>query len=93
MIKPLHNLSLFLVKNANFLAELFGENIFKIITSVPDILSKKFSAERDLYKIGPWSKMPTKPPQLPDLHSAWQRHLSPVSFAVTQVRAQQPEEG
>jgi hypothetical protein len=32
MIKILHNLALFRVKNANF----FGENIFKITTSVPD---------------------------------------------------------
>jgi hypothetical protein len=31
----LHNLALFRVKNANFFAEFFGENIFKIITSVP----------------------------------------------------------
>jgi hypothetical protein len=31
MIKILHNL----VKNANFFAEFFGENILKIITSVP----------------------------------------------------------
>jgi hypothetical protein len=35
MIKILHNLALFGVKNANFFAEIFGENIFKIITSVP----------------------------------------------------------
>jgi hypothetical protein len=32
----LHNLALFWVKNANFFADFFGENIFKIITSVPD---------------------------------------------------------
>jgi hypothetical protein len=35
MIKILHNLALFWVKNANFFAEFFGENISKIITSVP----------------------------------------------------------
>jgi hypothetical protein len=35
MIKIVHNLALFGVKNANFFAEIFGENIFKIITSVP----------------------------------------------------------
>jgi hypothetical protein len=35
MIKFLHNLALFCVKNANFFAEFFGENILKIITSVP----------------------------------------------------------
>jgi hypothetical protein len=29
------NLALFWVKNANFFAKLFGENILKIITSVP----------------------------------------------------------
>jgi hypothetical protein len=31
----LHNLALFWVKNAKFFAEFFGENILKIITSVP----------------------------------------------------------
>jgi hypothetical protein len=36
MIKILHNLALFRVKNAIFFAEFFGENILKIITSVPD---------------------------------------------------------
>jgi hypothetical protein len=35
VIKFLHNLVLFRVKNANFFPENFGENIFKIITSVP----------------------------------------------------------
>jgi hypothetical protein len=35
LIKTLHNLALFRVKNANFFAEFFGKNIFKIITSVP----------------------------------------------------------
>jgi hypothetical protein len=35
MIKILHNLALFWVKNANFFADFFGENIQKIITSVP----------------------------------------------------------
>jgi hypothetical protein len=35
MIKFLHNLALFWVKNANFFADLFCKNIFKIITSVP----------------------------------------------------------
>jgi hypothetical protein len=37
MIKILHKLALFWVKNANFFAEFFGENIKKIITSVPDV--------------------------------------------------------
>jgi hypothetical protein len=36
MIKILHILAWFWVKNANFFAEFFGENILKIITSVPD---------------------------------------------------------
>jgi hypothetical protein len=36
MIKILHNLDLFWDKNANFFADLLGENIFKIKTSVPD---------------------------------------------------------
>jgi hypothetical protein len=35
MIQILHNLALFQVKNANFFAKNFGENILKIITSVP----------------------------------------------------------
>jgi hypothetical protein len=35
MIQLLHNLALFLVKNDNFFAEFFVENILKIITSVP----------------------------------------------------------
>jgi hypothetical protein len=35
MIKILQNVALFSVKNANFFAEFFAENIFKIITSVP----------------------------------------------------------
>jgi hypothetical protein len=35
MINFLKNLALFWVKNANFFANFFGENIFKIITSVP----------------------------------------------------------
>jgi hypothetical protein len=38
MIKILHNLPLFWVKNANFFAEFFGENILKIITSVLDLI-------------------------------------------------------
>jgi hypothetical protein len=36
MIKILHNLALFWVKNANFFAKIFSENILKILTSVPD---------------------------------------------------------
>jgi hypothetical protein len=36
MIKILQNLALFWAKNVNFFAEFFGENILKIITSVPD---------------------------------------------------------
>jgi hypothetical protein len=39
MVKILHNLALFLVKNAKFFADFFGENIFKIITSVPELAS------------------------------------------------------
>jgi hypothetical protein len=35
MINILHKLALFRVKNANFFAEVFGENILKSITSVP----------------------------------------------------------
>jgi hypothetical protein len=35
MIKNFHNLALSWVKNANFFAQFIGENISKIITSVP----------------------------------------------------------
>jgi hypothetical protein len=35
MVIVLHNLALYLVKDANFFAKFFGENILKIITSVP----------------------------------------------------------
>jgi hypothetical protein len=35
MINFFHNLALVLVKNANFFAIFFGENILKIITLVP----------------------------------------------------------
>jgi hypothetical protein len=35
MIKILPNLKMFLAQNANFFAIFFGENIFKIKTSVP----------------------------------------------------------
>jgi hypothetical protein len=38
MIKILHDLALFRVKNANFFAIFLGENIIKIITSVPGFL-------------------------------------------------------
>jgi hypothetical protein len=37
MINFFQNLALFRVKNANFFAKFFGENILKIITSVPGI--------------------------------------------------------
>jgi hypothetical protein len=35
MINFFQNLALFAVKNANYFAKVFGENIKKIITSVP----------------------------------------------------------
>jgi hypothetical protein len=35
MIQVLHNLAVFRVRNANFFAEILGENILKVITSVP----------------------------------------------------------
>jgi hypothetical protein len=38
MIKFLHNLALIRVKNGNFYAKFLGENILKIITSVPGTL-------------------------------------------------------
>jgi hypothetical protein len=34
----LHNLALFGVKNDNFFAKFFVENIFKIVTSVPGVI-------------------------------------------------------
>jgi hypothetical protein len=40
MIKFFQNLALFEVKNANFFAKFFGENILKIITSVPGRILK-----------------------------------------------------
>jgi hypothetical protein len=36
----LNNLALFWVENANFFAEIFGKNILKITTSVPDLDKK-----------------------------------------------------
>jgi hypothetical protein len=44
------NLALFRVKNANFLAKFFGENIFKIITLVPVSLFK-FCTSTNLQKV------------------------------------------
>jgi hypothetical protein len=46
MIKILHNLALFGVKNGNFFAIFFGKNILKIITSSPDPTTPTY------YKIG-----------------------------------------
>jgi hypothetical protein len=46
MINFFQNLALFWVKNANFFAKCFGENILKIITSVPalfDVMMTIFS--------------------------------------------------
>jgi hypothetical protein len=48
MKKFLHNLVLFCVKNANFLAKFFGENIFKIITSVFEIKVCSGAAKSDI---------------------------------------------
>jgi hypothetical protein len=42
MINFFQNFALFWVKNAKFFAKFFGENIFKIITSVPDWASVYF---------------------------------------------------
>jgi hypothetical protein len=39
MIKFFQNLALFRVQNANFFANFFGENILKIMTSVPECFS------------------------------------------------------
>jgi hypothetical protein len=39
MFNFFQNLAFFCVKNANFFAKIFGENIFKIITSVPGHLA------------------------------------------------------
>jgi hypothetical protein len=44
MIKILHNFALFWVKNANFFAEIFGENILKIITSPGHPASRQLQA-------------------------------------------------
>jgi hypothetical protein len=40
MIKILPYLALFLVKNANYFSEFFGENILKIVTSVPGLFRR-----------------------------------------------------
>jgi hypothetical protein len=47
MIKFFQNKALFWVKNANFVAKLFGDNIQKIITSVPGhpVIKKMFKDE------------------------------------------------
>jgi hypothetical protein len=45
MIKSLHNLALFWAKNDNFFEKIFGENILKIITSVPVLLFGNFFCE------------------------------------------------
>jgi hypothetical protein len=45
MIKILHNLALFWAKNANFFAKFFGENILKIITSIPDLVESDISTK------------------------------------------------
>jgi hypothetical protein len=42
-----HNLAWFGVKNANFFAEFFGENILKLITSVPDRVDRAGRALED----------------------------------------------
>jgi hypothetical protein len=54
MIKILQSLPLFWVKNANFFAEFFGENILKIITSVPDLTTHN-TVSRDYTDRGPKS--------------------------------------
>jgi hypothetical protein len=50
MIKSLHNLALFWVENANFFADYFGENILKLITSVPGILQES-ELSKDIVKM------------------------------------------
>jgi hypothetical protein len=52
MINFFHNLASFLEKNANFFRKFFGENIFKMITSVPEYVSRtKQGLEGDVVKI------------------------------------------
>jgi hypothetical protein len=52
MIKILHNLALFWVKNVNFFAKFFGENILKIITSVPG-----WNMNRDFHGFNPFADL------------------------------------
>jgi hypothetical protein len=52
MIKFFNSLALFWVKNANFFAEFFGENIFKIVTSVPGKIGSwapTYESEYDIF--------------------------------------------
>jgi hypothetical protein len=51
MIKILHNLALFRVKNANFRAEIFGENLKKIITLIPGAQSNDFCLPECFFKV------------------------------------------
>jgi hypothetical protein len=50
MIKILLTSALIWVKNANFFAEFFGENIFKIVTSVPGF-DRYLQTETNLVKL------------------------------------------
>jgi type IV secretory pathway ATPase VirB11/archaellum biosynthesis ATPase len=54
MIKILHNLPLFWVKNANFFAEFFGENILIIITSVPGRVAVYIILQPESFKFSVW---------------------------------------
>jgi hypothetical protein len=49
----LHNLALFWAKNADFFAKFFGENIFKIITSVPGLLRGRMKTHFHFFLLRP----------------------------------------
>jgi hypothetical protein len=54
MIKILHILALFWVKKRQFFAEFFGENILKIIISVPGVVEW---GDWKLYEKYPWIQL------------------------------------
>jgi hypothetical protein len=72
MIQILHNLALFWVKNANFFAIFFSENIFKIITSVPGHPHPHlFTSIRHLFRLDPATLWSLASPKLLPAFSLW----------------------
>jgi hypothetical protein len=86
MIKILHNLALFWVKNTISFAEFFGENILKIITSVPDEFVKKSPKN----EAQPIFLFPTLRPQI-----RYNVHVAPAEPRATNRRrtSNSPQDG